>query len=69
MGFWESGILGNQDFGKVEFEEIWILGKQDIGKVRFWECLMLGSLNFVKVAFEKTRFWENVIQFLKNEIL
>ena len=40
LGFRESGILRNWDFGKVRF-----------GKLRFWESVILGKCDFGKVKF------------------
>ena len=44
VGFWESGILGKWDFGKVGF-----VGKMDVGKIGFYESGILGKCDFGKV--------------------
>ena len=60
MGFWESGILGKWDFGKVGFWEkgilrkwelvIWNFGIVGIEKVGFWESGILKNLEFEKLS-------------------
>ena len=69
MRFWESKILGKQDFGKVGFWEseisenwengIWengILEKWDFGKMGFWENESLGKWDFGKKGFWEIGF-------------
>ena len=42
FGFWELGIFGAWDFGKMGFRENGVLGKRDFGKRAYGENVILG---------------------------